>query len=179
MLSFWLRWVVAVRRLPSAGASVSWGRGSRRAPASVVVAHRLSCPGACGIFPDQGSNRRPFRWKVGSQSSNDQGSPPFSSPVEQDTDDYPGLVYTRLTGLQGFANVYSTPADKMNLLPLSMYSLGRDEATRAWSSGMIFVEHVLFTKTSASLPESSKGLSICCLFSSQNIAGSWGWGRDT
>ena len=26
------------------------------ARASVVVAHRLSCPAACGIFPDQGSN---------------------------------------------------------------------------------------------------------------------------
>ena len=40
--------------------------------------------------------------------------------VEQDTDDYPGLVYTGLTGPQGFPNVYFTPADKMNLLTLSM-----------------------------------------------------------
>ena len=27
--------------------------------ASVVVVHRLSCPEACGIFPDQGSTRVP------------------------------------------------------------------------------------------------------------------------
>ena len=26
----------------------------------VVVAHRLSCSGACGIFPDQGSNPSPL-----------------------------------------------------------------------------------------------------------------------
>ena len=169
--------------MPCAGSPLQWllalwGRGSRRAQASVVVVHGLSCSGTCGISPDQGSNRCPFHCKMGSQSPNHQGSAPFSLPIEQDTDDYPGLVYTGLTGLQGFANVYFTPVDKINLLPLSMYSLGRDEATRAWSSRMIFVEHVLFTKTSASLPESSKGLSICCLFSSQNIAGSWGWGRD-
>ena len=41
-------------------------------------------------------------------------------PVEQDTDDYPGLVYTGLIGPQGFPNVYFIPADKMNLLTLSM-----------------------------------------------------------
>lgn len=95
-------------------------------------------------------------------------------PVEQDADDYPGLVYTGLTGPQGFPSVYFTPADKMNLLTLSRYSLGGDEATRAWPSGMIFVEHVLFTKTSASLPESSKGLSICCLLVLKTSLGAGG-----
>ena len=30
---------------------------------SVVVAHGLSCPAACGIFPDQGSNLCPLHWE--------------------------------------------------------------------------------------------------------------------
>ena len=38
-----------------------WG-----AQASVVVAHRLCCPTARGIFPDQGSNPRPLRWQADS-----------------------------------------------------------------------------------------------------------------
>ena len=33
---------------------------------SVVVAHRLSCPTLCGIFPTQGSNLCPLCWQVGS-----------------------------------------------------------------------------------------------------------------
>ena len=31
--------------------------------ASVVVAHGLPCPRACGIFPDQGPNPRPWHWQ--------------------------------------------------------------------------------------------------------------------
>ena len=34
---------------------------------SVVGAHGLSCPVACGIFPDQGSNPHLMRWQAGSQ----------------------------------------------------------------------------------------------------------------
>ena len=34
--------------------------------ASVVVARRLSCSVACGIFPDQGSNPCPLHWQVDS-----------------------------------------------------------------------------------------------------------------
>ena len=30
---------------------------------SVVLAHGLSCPMACGIFPDQGSNLCPLHWQ--------------------------------------------------------------------------------------------------------------------
>ena len=32
-------------------------------PDSAVVAHRLSCSKACGIFPDQGSNPSPLHWQ--------------------------------------------------------------------------------------------------------------------
>ena len=32
--------------------------------ASVVVAHVLSCPAACGVFPDQGSNLCPLHWQA-------------------------------------------------------------------------------------------------------------------
>ena len=48
--------------------------GSRRA-GSVVVAHRLSCSTACGIFPDQGSNPCPLHWQADSQPLRHQGSP--------------------------------------------------------------------------------------------------------
>ena len=34
--------------------------------ASVVVAHRLSYPTACGIFLDKGSNPCPLHWQVDS-----------------------------------------------------------------------------------------------------------------
>ena len=42
---------------------------------SVVVAHRLSCPTACGIFPDQGLNPCPLHWQADSQPLCHQGSP--------------------------------------------------------------------------------------------------------
>ena len=40
---------------------------------SVVVAHVLSRPMACGIFPDQGSNLGPLHWQM--DSWDHQGSP--------------------------------------------------------------------------------------------------------
>ena len=43
--------------------------------ASVVVAHRLSCSTACGIFPDQGSNPCLLHWQADSQPPCHQGSP--------------------------------------------------------------------------------------------------------
>ena len=48
--------------------------GSRRA-GSVIVAHGPSCPAACGIFPDQGSNLCPLHWQADSQPLRHQGSP--------------------------------------------------------------------------------------------------------
>ena len=79
---YWLRWVlfaaqaffscgewgllfVAVRELLIVVASCcgAWALG---AWASVVVARELSCPVACGIFPDQGSNPCPLHWQVDS-----------------------------------------------------------------------------------------------------------------
>ena len=43
--------------------------------ASVVVAHRLSCSAACGIFPNQGSNPCPLHWQMDSLPLGHQGSP--------------------------------------------------------------------------------------------------------
>ena len=56
--------------------------GSRRA-GSVVVAHGSSCPAACGIFPDQGSNPRPLHWQADSQPLRHQGSPHVSSLMKR------------------------------------------------------------------------------------------------
>ena len=51
-----------------------WSTGSRHA-GSVIVAHRLSCSAAYGIFPDQGSNPCPLHWQADSQPLCHQGSP--------------------------------------------------------------------------------------------------------
>ena len=48
--------------------------GSRRA-GSIIAAHGPSCPTACGIFPDQGSNPCPLHWQADSQPLRHQGSP--------------------------------------------------------------------------------------------------------
>ena len=52
--------------------SCCWLTGTQ---ASAVVVHKLSCPGACGIFPDQGSNPRPLHWQADSHPLDHQGSP--------------------------------------------------------------------------------------------------------
>ena len=88
----WLCWVfVSVRGLSPVAASgghsssrcaglsllrplLLQNTGSRRA-GSVVVAHRLNCSAACGIFPDQGSNPCPLHWQADSQPLHHQGSP--------------------------------------------------------------------------------------------------------
>ena len=41
---------------------------------SVVVVPGLSCSGACGTFPDQGSNLCPLRWRVDSYPLGHQGN---------------------------------------------------------------------------------------------------------
>ena len=43
--------------------------------ASVAVAQRLSCPRACGIFPDQESNPCLLHWQVDSLPLSHQESP--------------------------------------------------------------------------------------------------------
>ena len=45
---------------------------------SVVEAHGLSCPSACGIFPEQKLNLYPFHWKEDSQPLEHGGSPPVT-----------------------------------------------------------------------------------------------------
>ena len=42
---------------------------------SVVMAQRPSCPAACGILPDQGSNCHPLHCRADSQSLAHQGCP--------------------------------------------------------------------------------------------------------
>ena len=59
---FSLRWLLLFQSMDSRHTGFS-GCGTR---ASVVVAHRLSCSAACGIFPDQGSNPCPLHWQVDS-----------------------------------------------------------------------------------------------------------------
>ena len=82
---YWLCWVfIAVCRLSLV--AVSWdyssslvhgllivvaspykacALGMQASVGSVVVAHRLGCSSACGIFPDQESNPCPLLWQTG------------------------------------------------------------------------------------------------------------------
>ena len=68
----WVHWVfVAVCGLSLVVMSqgyfcVSCEAWALRCTASVVVAHGLSCPAVCGIFPDQGLNPSSLRWQVDS-----------------------------------------------------------------------------------------------------------------
>ena len=75
LLLFWGHWlqVHGLQQLWHA-VSVDVARGLQTA-GSVVVAHRLSCSMACGIFPDQGSNPCSLHWQVDSQPLCHQGSP--------------------------------------------------------------------------------------------------------
>ena len=100
LFCFWLCWVfLAARRLSlavaSRGCSSFWFTGFSIAVASlvakdrlwvlglqqlqqrcsVVVAHRLSCSAACGIFPDQRLNPCPLCSQVDSCPLHHQGSP--------------------------------------------------------------------------------------------------------
>ena len=51
-----------------------WSTGSRHR-GSVVAAHRLLLPTACGIFSDQGQNPCPLHWQADSYPPYCQGSP--------------------------------------------------------------------------------------------------------
>ena len=77
-------WAPAFFQLQRAGAALHCGVGSSlqwfpllQSVGSLIVAHRLSCCMACGIFPDQGSNPRPLPWQVNSYPLHHQGSPYF------------------------------------------------------------------------------------------------------
>ena len=52
-------------RLKGAQAPAAAAHGLRSSD-SVFAAQLLSCPRACGIFPDQGLNPRPLHWQVDS-----------------------------------------------------------------------------------------------------------------
>ena len=67
--------LILVCRLLNAVAFLVAEHGLQGAPASVVVAHRLSCSVACGILPDQGSNPCLLHWQVYSLPPSHQGSP--------------------------------------------------------------------------------------------------------
>ena len=54
--------LVAEHGLYGMQASVTTSCMSCKATGSVVVAHELSCPSVCGIFPNQGSNPYPLHW---------------------------------------------------------------------------------------------------------------------
>ena len=48
------------------GGGFSCGAGALDTQALVVVMHKLSCPEACGIFLDPGSNPCPLLWQADS-----------------------------------------------------------------------------------------------------------------
>ena len=59
-----LQWLLLVRSMGSGCTGFSSCGSWALEPGSVVVAHRLSCSMACGIFPDQGLNPCPLHWQA-------------------------------------------------------------------------------------------------------------------
>ena len=59
----WLPWLQSMSSR-ACGLQKLWFAGSRAG--SVVVVHWLSCPMACGIFLDQGSNLCLLHWQADS-----------------------------------------------------------------------------------------------------------------
>ena len=68
---------------------------SSRCLGSVVMAHRLSCSEARGIFLDWGSNPCPLHWQVDSQPLDHQGSP--------------GHIYSSLTSMSVLPGISFRP----------------------------------------------------------------------
>ena len=61
-MHFSLQWLLLLGNVGSRGQELR----SLRHMGSVVVAHRVSCFAARGIFPDQGSNPCPLHWQADS-----------------------------------------------------------------------------------------------------------------
>ena len=66
--------LISVHGLFIAVVSLADGARVLRCVCSIVVAYALSCPTACGIFPDQGLNPFPLHRQVDSQP---QGIPAY------------------------------------------------------------------------------------------------------
>ena len=67
--------LAVVRRLLIVVTSLVAEHGLLGLWAAVVVAHRLSCSAACGIFLDQRLNSCPLHWQADSLPLSHQGSP--------------------------------------------------------------------------------------------------------
>ena len=67
--------------------------------ASVVVACRLSCPLACGIFPDQGLNQCSLHWQADSLPLSHKESPGVTSCQEESSQTISSIPVTTLTTL--------------------------------------------------------------------------------
>ena len=104
--SFSLKWLLSLKGLRVHGLQwmhctdsvVAAYRFSRAA--SVVVAHRLSCSSACGIFPDQGSNQYPPHWLVDSYTLYHQASPRWDYAQLFTSESYSHECYNIIVSLE-------------------------------------------------------------------------------
>ena len=73
---FSLWWILLLQSTGSRAQALQWLQPPRLWSTSLVVlVHRLSCPEACGIFLDGGSNPCPLHWQEDSYPLDHQGSP--------------------------------------------------------------------------------------------------------
>ena len=98
---------------------------------SVVVAHRLSCSAACGIFPDQGCNLCPLRWQADSQPLHPQGSPQYSTV----NCSHHAVYYIPLTYL--FYNWKFIPFDFLHSFPTSPHPTSDDHQSISVSASLV------------------------------------------
>ena len=70
---------------------------------SVAVLHRVSCPAAFGIFPDQGSNLCPLHRQVDSQPLDHQGNPTMLLKYRNLNSNFPFWFLSVLLCLESFS----------------------------------------------------------------------------
>ena len=61
---------------------------------SVVVAHGLSCPVACGVFLDQESNPCPLHWQADLQPLDHQGNPERAFLIKATQNETPAKTHS-------------------------------------------------------------------------------------
>ena len=84
--------------------------------ASVVEACRLSCPLACGIFPDQGLNQCSLHWQADSLPLGHKESPGVNSCQEESSQTISSIPVTTLTFTTGvFAFCFCLAFDFISL----------------------------------------------------------------
>ena len=97
-------------------ASVAVVHGLGHCSSWALVAHRLSCFSACGIFPDKGLNLCTLHWQADSKPLDHQGSPDYMVFI---------LLFVDVYHTDWFANIEKSllPWDKSHVIMVGLSCL--------------------------------------------------------